>query len=49
MPLTKIFYWGWRDFTFTDHEVRKPDDTFALGLITYVPGLRLWLPKLIGP
>jgi hypothetical protein len=29
--------------------MRKPDDTFALGLVAYVPGLSLWLPKLIGP
>ena len=26
VPLTPIWYWGWRDFTFTDREVPKPED-----------------------
>ena len=30
VPLTKIWYWGWRNFTFTSKEVRKPEDMAGL-------------------
>ncbi|MFS8084609.1 MAG: TRAP transporter substrate-binding protein [Acidobacteriota bacterium] len=41
MPVTKIFYWGWRNFTFTDREVRKPDD--MIGLKIRVPESPIWV------
>jgi tripartite ATP-independent transporter DctP family solute receptor len=41
LPLTKIFYWGWRDFTFTDREVRKPED--MAGLKIRVPESPIWV------
>ena len=40
VPLTRIFYWGWRNFTFTDREVRKPED--MAGLKIRVPESRRW-------
>lgn len=40
-PLTRIFYWGWRNFTFTDREVRKPGD--MAGLKIRVPESPIWV------
>ena len=41
VPLTNIFYWGWRNFTFTDREVRKPED--MAGLKIRVPESPIWV------
>ena len=41
MPLTKIFYWGWRNFTFTDRDVKKPED--MAGLKIRVPESPIWV------
>ncbi len=41
VPATKIFYWGWRNFTFTDREVRKPED--MAGLKVRVPESPIWV------
>lgn len=41
VPLTKIFYWGWRNFTFTEREVRKPED--MEGLKIRVPESPIWV------
>jgi len=41
VPLTRIFYWGWRNFTFTDREVRKPED--IAGLKIRVPESPIWV------
>jgi TRAP-type transport system periplasmic protein len=41
IPLTRIFYWGWRNFTFTDREVRKPED--MAGLKIRVPESPIWV------
>jgi tripartite ATP-independent transporter DctP family solute receptor len=41
VPLTRIFYWGWRNFTFTDREVRKPED--MTGLKIRVPESPIWV------
>jgi TRAP-type transport system periplasmic protein len=41
LPATKIFYWGWRNFTFTDREVRKPED--MAGLKVRVPESPIWV------
>src|SRR5512144_2635053 len=41
VPVTKIFYWGWRNFTFTDREVRKPED--MAGLKVRVPESPIWV------
>ncbi len=41
VPVTKILYWGWRDFTFTEREVRKPDD--MAGLKIRVPESPIWV------
>lgn len=41
LPVTKILYWGWRDFTFTDREVRKPED--MSGLKIRVPESPIWV------
>lgn len=41
VPLTKISYWGWRNFTFTDREVRKPED--MAGLKIRVPESPIWV------
>jgi tripartite ATP-independent transporter DctP family solute receptor len=35
VPLTRIWYWGWRNFTFADREVTKPED--MVGLKVRVP------------
>lgn len=41
VPVTKIMYWGWRNFTFTDREVRKPED--MAGLKIRVPESPIWV------
>ena len=41
VPLTRILYWGWRNFTFTDREVRKPED--MAGLKIRVPESPIWV------
>ncbi len=41
VPLTRIFYWGWRNFTFTEREVRKPED--MTGLKVRVPESPIWV------
>lgn len=41
VPLTKIIYWGWREFTFTDREVRGPKD--MAGLKIRVPESPIWV------
>lgn len=41
VPLTRIIYWGWRNFTFTDREVRKPED--MAGLKIRVPESPIWV------
>jgi tripartite ATP-independent transporter DctP family solute receptor len=41
MPLSKIFYWGWRNFTFTEREVHKPED--MAGLKIRVPESPIWV------
>lgn len=41
VPVSKILYWGWREFTFTDREVRKPED--MAGLKIRVPESPIWV------
>ncbi len=41
VPVTKILYWGWRNFTFTEREVRKPAD--MEGLKVRVPESPIWV------
>lgn len=41
VPVTKILYWGWRNFTFTEREVRKPED--MAGLKVRVPESPIWV------
>ncbi len=41
VPLSKILYWGWRNFTFTEREVRKPED--MAGLKIRVPESPIWV------
>jgi tripartite ATP-independent transporter DctP family solute receptor len=41
VPLSRIFYWGWRNFTFTDREVRTPAD--MAGLKIRVPESPIWV------
>lgn len=41
VPVTKIFYWGWRNFTFADREVRKPED--MAGIKVRVPESPIWV------
>lgn len=41
LPLSKIWYWGWRNFTFLDREVRSPDD--MQGLKIRVPESPVWV------
>ena len=40
-PLSKIWYWGWRNFTFAGTEVRHPDD--MSGLRVRVPEQPVWI------
>jgi tripartite ATP-independent transporter DctP family solute receptor len=46
VPLTKIWYWGWRNFTFTTKEVRKPED--MAGLKVRVPESPIWVEMVRG-
>ena len=46
VPLTKIWYWGWRNFTFTSKEVRKPED--MAGLKVRVPESPIWVEMVRG-
>lgn len=46
VPLTKIWYWGWRNFTFTSKEVRKPED--MTGLKVRVPESPIWVEMIRG-
>ena len=48
VPLTRTFYFGWRDFTFSNKEVKKPED--MKGLKVRVPENPLWVEmvKAIG-
>lgn len=41
VPLTKILYWGWRNMTLTNKEVRKPED--IAGLKIRVPESPIWV------
>lgn len=41
LPLSRIWYWGWRSFTFTDREVRKPED--MAGLKLRIPEAPIWV------
>lgn len=40
-PLSKIWYWGWRNFTFAGHEVHGPAD--MAGLRVRVPEQPAWI------
>lgn len=46
IPLSKIWYWGWRNFTFTNKEVRKPED--MAGLKVRVPESPIWVEMVRG-
>jgi len=46
LPLSKIWYWGWRNFTFTSKEVRKPED--MAGLKIRVPESPVWVEMVRG-
>lgn len=46
VPLTKIWYWGWRNFTFSTKEVRKPED--MAGLKVRVPESPIWVEMVRG-
>lgn len=46
IPLTKIWYWGWRNFTFSDKEVRTPAD--MEGLKIRVPESPVWVEMIRG-
>jgi len=41
VPVSRILYWGWRNFTFTDREVRRPED--MAGLKVRVPESPIWV------
>jgi len=41
VPLTRIWYWGWRNLTTADREVRKPED--MEGLKVRVPESPVWV------
>jgi len=41
IPLTKIWYWGWRNLTTLDREVRKPEDMANLKI--RVPESPIWV------
>lgn len=41
VPVSKILYWGWRNFTFTNKEVRKPEDMANLKI--RVPESPIWV------
>lgn len=46
VPLSKIWYWGWRNFTFTSREVRKPEE--MAGLKVRVPESPIWVEMVRG-
>jgi tripartite ATP-independent transporter DctP family solute receptor len=46
VPLSKIWYWGWRNFTFANKEVRKPED--MAGLKVRVPESPIWVEMVRG-
>lgn len=46
IPLTKVWYWGWRNFTFADAEVRTPAD--MEGLKVRVPESPVWVEMVRG-
>ncbi|MEP4423160.1 MAG: TRAP transporter substrate-binding protein, partial [Nitratireductor sp.] len=46
IPLTKIWYWGWRNFTLSDKPVRTPDD--MAGLKIRVPESPVWVEMIRG-
>jgi tripartite ATP-independent transporter DctP family solute receptor len=46
VPLTKIMYWGWRNFTFATKEVRTPQD--MAGLKVRVPESPIWVEMVRG-
>lgn len=46
VPLSKIWYWGWRNFTFSSKEVRKPED--MAGLKVRVPESPIWVEMVRG-
>jgi tripartite ATP-independent transporter DctP family solute receptor len=46
VPLSKIWYWGWRNFTFGSKEVRKPED--MVGLKVRVPESPIWVEMVRG-
>jgi len=46
VPLTKIWYWGWRNFTFGTKEVTKPED--MAGLKVRVPESPIWVEMVRG-
>lgn len=46
VPLSKIWYWGWRNFTFTSREVRKPEE--MSGLKVRVPESPIWVEMVRG-
>lgn len=41
VPLTRVWYWGWRELTTLDREVRKPDD--MKGMKIRVPESPVWV------
>ena len=46
LPLAKIWYWGWRNFTFATKEVRTPQD--MAGLKVRVPESPIWVEMVRG-
>ena len=46
IPLTKIWYWGWRNFTLSEKGVRTPDD--MKGLKIRVPESPVWVEMIRG-
>lgn len=46
IPLSKIWYWGWRNFTLTDKAARTPDE--MQGLKLRVPESPVWVEMVRG-
>jgi tripartite ATP-independent transporter DctP family solute receptor len=46
LPLAKIWYWGWRNFTFSTKEVRTPQE--MAGLKVRVPESPIWVEMVRG-
>jgi tripartite ATP-independent transporter DctP family solute receptor len=46
VPLSKVWYWGWRNFTFASKEVRRPED--MQGLKVRVPESPIWVEMVRG-